>query len=852
MTRFHRFLVILIFALGLSSRAEAASNLLIVQISPTISIDTLAATLNGAVIDSIPAANTYLLNVSVVPRPAVASQLGIQWMELNAGVTLPRFALCGVSSLPVSGQCGVLSLPPSAAADWYKLQPALQLINAGKALPVSTGRGVVVADVNSQLDYAHPALSGHLTSGYDFISTRPTASALLNQSDAGFLEQSDAGFLEQSDAGFLEQSDAGFLEQSNTAYLDGLNPAYSHGSLSAGLIAAIAPDSMIMPLHAFDDDGRSDLFTLAKAIRYAVDHGAQIINLNFGIVYQSLVVQSAVQFAQTSNVSLVAPAGDDNTSQPQYPAAFSGVIAAAATDLEDTRASFSNYGGYVFGAAPGVGVISVYPRGYYGIASGTSLSAAAVAGTAALVRSLRTNGVSDSIARTSLNIDSRNPAYQNQLGYGRIDAFAAVMSSRAPTTTSINAPAVTYNDSGIVTVTVTSPSATPAGTVVLTVDGTTKSAALSSNSATFTINGLNAGDHTLTASYAAQSFFMASSATGTLHVSPAPTATAVSSVSNPSTFGQAVVLTATVNGTSPSAGIPPGTVTFYDGVTVIGTSTLNASGVATLSASGLAAGAHVVTAAYGATNNFSASTSPAWTQTVNKANSSTILASSLNPSSVGTDVTFTAVVNAVSPGAGTATGTITFTDGNAVLATVAVNGLGQATLLTASLTVDIHSITAVYSGDSNFIASTSAPVSQIIYAYPEARGDGFLPTVPGAGGGATFVIGDLNAVLGKQVTFWGTQWDKLNSLSGSPPPPSFKGYANAISVQPPGPGGAWTSSNGSAAPASIPSYMAVIVSSSITKSGSTISGDVVRMVVVRTDPGYGHVGTGTVLAIISL
>src|SRR5207247_1186609 len=148
--------------------------------------------------------------VPVVPRQD-PSLLGIQWMELNAGVTLPRFALCGVSSQPVSGRCGVLSVPASAAADWYKLQPALQLINAPRALPVSTGRGVVVADINSQLDYPHPALSGHLTSRYDFISTRRPESALLNQADAGFLEQADAGFLEQADAGFLEQSRAGFL-----------------------------------------------------------------------------------------------------------------------------------------------------------------------------------------------------------------------------------------------------------------------------------------------------------------------------------------------------------------------------------------------------------------------------------------------------------------------------------------------------------------------------------------------------------------------------------------------------------------------------------------------------------------
>jgi hypothetical protein len=466
------FLVV-VFLLGLSSQASAVSWPLIVQISPSASISSIAATLHGTVVDCIPdcssaGGNPYLLNVPVIPTQATASTLGIQWYELNQNITLPRFFL-----RPDASGRYVFSVPAGAAADWYKAQPALQLINAAKALPVSTGRGVVVADINSKVDYAHPGLSGHLTSGYDFISSRPVGFASLNQSDAGFLDQSDGGFLDQSDAGFLDQSDAGFLDQSNPASLDGLNPAFSHGSLSAGLIAAIAPDSMIMPLHAFDDDGHSDYFSLAKAIRYAVDHGAQIVNLNFGIPYtsSSFAVQSAVQFAQASNVLLVAPAGNDSTSQAQYPAAFTGVMAAAATNLSDTLALFSNYGSDVVVDAPGVDIISAYPGGYYSLASGTTLSAAAVAGTAALVRSVRTNGVSDSIARTAVNIDSKNPTYQNQLGYGRIDAFAAVMSSRVSTTVSITAPAaVNYGVGGIVTSTVTSSMATSYGKLFLIVN----------------------------------------------------------------------------------------------------------------------------------------------------------------------------------------------------------------------------------------------------------------------------------------------------------------------------------------------------------------------------------------------
>lgn len=119
-----------------------------------------------------------------------------------------------------------------------------------------------------------------------------------------------------------------------------------------------------------------------------------------------------------------------------------------------------------------------------------------------------------------------------------------------------------------------------------------------------------------------------------------------------------------------------------------------------------------------------------------------------------------------------------------------------------------------------------------------------------------FVIGDHNAVVGKQVTFWGAQWATKNSLSGGSAPASFKGFANSASPNPANCGGTWSSDpgNSSGPPSSIPEFITVIVSSSITKSGNVISGDIPRMAVVKTDPGYdpnpGHAGTGTVVAII--
>src|SRR5437773_313753 len=389
----------------------------IVQISPGANITAIASRLGATVVDSIPGANTYLLNVPIAPQlnaPGVQSLgalPGIDWVELNTGVTLPSFAVYGI-----------VTVPAAKPADWYKYQPAWQLIEAQQALPYSRGRGIVIADINSQVDSRHPALAGHLTGGYDFVATRPAGSAALNQSEAGFLDQSEAGFLDQSEAGFLHQSEAGFLDRTGLL----VNPAYSHGTLCAGVLAAIAPDSMIMPLRAFDDRGESDLFTIAKAIRYAVQQGAQALNMSFGVRSPSNSLQSAIQYAQQNNVLVVASAGNNNTSAPQYPAAYSGVMATAATDLLDKKAAFSNYGRYIFVDAPGVNIISAYPGGYYGIVSGTSFSAPAVAGTAALVRSLPASGVADSIAAGAINIDSKNPRYHKKLGYGRIDVLRSV------------------------------------------------------------------------------------------------------------------------------------------------------------------------------------------------------------------------------------------------------------------------------------------------------------------------------------------------------------------------------------------------------------------------------------------
>ncbi|HEY6875197.1 MAG TPA: Ig-like domain-containing protein [Candidatus Dormibacteraeota bacterium] len=126
---------------------------------------------------------------------------------------------------------------------------------------------------------------------------------------------------------------------------------------------------------------------------------------------------------------------------------------------------------------------------------------------------------------------------------------------------------------------------------------------------------------------------------------------------------------------------------------------------------------------------------------------------------------------------------------------------------------------------------------------------------PFAPGGGSFVVGDKNATTGSSVEFWGAQWAKLNSLTGGPAPRSFKGFADEPAT--PACGQTWSAEPGNSTPppdAPLPPLMAVIVTSSSRQIGPEISGDIVAIVLVRTNPGYegnpGHAGTGTVVAVV--
>jgi hypothetical protein len=161
----------------------------------------------------------------------------------------------------------------------------------------------------------------------------------------------------------------------------------------------------------------------------------------------------------------------------------------------------------------------------------------------------------------------------------------------------------------------------------------------------------------------------------------------------------------------PFSGTPTGTVTFKEGSAVLGTGTLNFSRQATFTTTALSAGNHNIAAEYNGDLNFNGSASVPLAQEVGKADATTTLTSSTNPSEIGSSIVFTATVNIA---AGIPSGTVTYKNGGVPIGSATLDGSGQAAFFTTELTIGSYDITAEYSGDSNYNASSSSTLTQIV------------------------------------------------------------------------------------------------------------------------------------------
>ena len=272
----------------------------------------------------------------------------------------------------------------------YVDQPAAAILRVKEAQKGRKG-SATVAVIDTGVDPDHWLLADALVPGYDFLRDEAGYASEVD----GVLDQSVMAVLDSTSEMPLEEESAVQLDQSVMAVLDAeqaaalaaadLPPALGHGTMVAGVIHRVAPYASIMPLRVFDGNGQADLLDIVEAIYYAVDHGANVINMSFSVETFSPELMRAVNYAARNGVSSVASAGNEGKEKIVYPAAFGNTIGVASTTLADEMSQFSNLGSdLVTVATPGEAVVTTFPGGGWAIASGTSFSAPWISGVIAI------------------------------------------------------------------------------------------------------------------------------------------------------------------------------------------------------------------------------------------------------------------------------------------------------------------------------------------------------------------------------------------------------------------------------------------------------------------------------------
>lgn len=286
-------------------------------------------------------------------------------------------------------------------------QWGLYKINAKKAWDVTRGsRSIVIAVVDNAVDTSHPDIKPNVVSARDVSDNDNNPRPPRNDN-----------------------------EWEHGTHTSGTACAVTN---NYGGVASIGFNCGLMAIKATHDVTGNDSGNYINdgfaGISWAVANGASIISCSWGDYSYSTTEQNVINNAYTNNVLIVAAAGNDNFKDSLfYPAAYNHVLSVAATDNNDKKAYFSNYGSWVDASAPGISILSTFPGNAYGYLQGTSMATPLVAGLCGLVRSvnpsLSVDQVINIIVSNCDNINAQNPLYVGLLGGGRINAYKAVESA---------------------------------------------------------------------------------------------------------------------------------------------------------------------------------------------------------------------------------------------------------------------------------------------------------------------------------------------------------------------------------------------------------------------------------------
>jgi type VII secretion-associated serine protease mycosin len=320
---------------------------------------------------------------------------------------------CVLSALSAVGVLG----PSAASAQGVGQQvraaelPELREIGVPAAWRVTRGAGVTVAVLDTGTDLSAPDLSGSVTVGPDY--TR-------GANPPGYQPPHLHG-----------------------TYIASLVAGHGHGPGRSGGVIGVAPAARVLSVRVILDDqepgfavynenaGYAD--AIAEGIRYAVSHGADVINMSLGSAVPTRAMRLAIIDAISHGVVVVASAGNNGLAGGRftpfsYPASFTGVISVAAVGATGRRAAFSDRNASVVISAPGVNILGAGPGGEYLTGSGTSPAAAFAAGVAALIRSKYPRLTPALVTQALVSSARHRPrgGYSPGTGFGEVDAAAAL------------------------------------------------------------------------------------------------------------------------------------------------------------------------------------------------------------------------------------------------------------------------------------------------------------------------------------------------------------------------------------------------------------------------------------------
>ncbi|MFJ6741870.1 type VII secretion-associated serine protease mycosin [Streptomyces sp. NPDC091279] len=318
----------------------------------------------------------------------------------------------GRSAIGALLAAGLVLVPSTAAhADGIRAQQwALDALHTQEVWQTTRGKGVTVAVLDTGVEADHPDLAGNVLTGKDMV-------------------------------GFGAREGDRSWARHGTA-MAGIIAGHGHGVGDADGVMGLAPDAKILPVRVILEDGdparakaRSTRGNaLAEGIRWAADHGADVINLSLGddsaSAHPEPSEDEAVQYALKKGVAVVASAGNggEKGDHVSYPAAYPGVIAATAVDRYGTRAAFSTRRWYATVSAPGVDIVIADPDHKYYQGWGTSAASAFVSGAVALVKAAHP-GLTPAQIKKLLEDTARDApvgGHDDSRGFGLIDPAAAL------------------------------------------------------------------------------------------------------------------------------------------------------------------------------------------------------------------------------------------------------------------------------------------------------------------------------------------------------------------------------------------------------------------------------------------